>query len=405
MANARAGRLRVLTAAAAALCTAAGLGGAVAGSAAAAPGARETGEVHGADSPDAIPGSYLVLLEDEQMSAREARTNADDLAESYDAEVERTYNTAIQGFAARMSEQDASEMAADPSVRYVEANQEVRLSATQTNPPWGLDRIDQVNLPLDGDYRYFTTASNVNAYVIDTGIDVTHQEFDGRAQVGTDTVGDGRNGRDCHGHGTHVAGTIGSETYGIAKDVNLHGVRVLDCDGSGTTLSVVQGIEWVTENAVRPAVANMSLGGRVDTILDEAITNSIASSVTYAVAAGNEGRNACTSSPARVPGALTAGATDNSDTRAGFSNFGRCVDMFAPGVGIRSTVPGGTRMYSGTSMSSPHVAGAAAMILAWHPRWSPAQVAERMISNATVGVVRALGRGSPNLLLHKAPQP
>ncbi|GLY07340.1 S8 family peptidase [Actinoplanes sp. NBRC 101535] len=354
--------------------------------------APATGQIRFAGSADAIPGSYIVVL---KSGAQQA-----EVSQAYGAAVRRSFGTALNGFEATMSETQAKRLAADTDVAYVEQNQVVRLNATQSNATWGLDRIDQRARPLSTTYTYPVTASNVTAYIIDTGIRYTHNDFGGRATFGYDAVGTG--GVDCNGHGTHVAGTVGGTTYGVAKAVKLVGVRVLNCSGSGTTAGVVAGINWVTSNAVKPAVANMSLGGGASTAIDNAVASSISSGVTYAVAAGNNNANACSYSPARVPTAITVGATTNTDARASYSNYGSCLDIFAPGTSITSdwySSNTATNTISGTSMASPHVAGAAALVLSRNTSYTPAQVASALTSNATPNVVTSPGTGSPNRLL------
>jgi subtilisin family serine protease len=363
--------------------------------------AQAQGRILGAGTAYDIAGSYIVVYKD----GSHASTSA--LAAQHGAKVTRTYSAALHGFAATMSEAAARRLAADPDVAYVQQNHRLTISDTQPNPPsWGLDRIDQRNLPLNSSYTYPNTAANVHAYVIDTGIRFSHQTFGGRAASGFDAI-DGGSADDCHGHGTHVAGTVGGSQYGVAKAVQLVGVRVLDCNGSGSTDQVVAGIDWVTANAIKPAVANMSLGGGIDAVLDAAVQRSIASGVTYAIAAGNGnalgiGVNACNTSPARVPEAITVGATQSNDSRATFSNYGTCVDIFAPGVGITSswnTSDTATNSISGTSMATPHVVGAAALYLSTNPSATPAQVASALTTNATPNVVGNPGSGSPNRLL------
>jgi subtilisin family serine protease len=367
-----------------------------------------TGQIRLAGTTDAVPGSYIVVLKDAAVGGKAGSRTAlaatgktsNGVAARYGARVDRTYGAAVNGFEASMSEAAAKRLAADSRVAYVEQNQRVSLLATQSGATWGIDRIDQRSLPLSGTYTYPTAASNVTAYVIDTGILYTHSDFGGRASFGYDAVGSG--GVDCNGHGTHVSGTIGGTTYGVAKSVRLVGVRVLNCSGSGTTAGVVAGINWVTANAKKPAVANMSLGGGASTTLDNAVASSISSGVTYALAAGNSSANACNYSPSRVASAITVGATTSTDARASYSNYGTCVDIFAPGSSIKSdwySSATATNTISGTSMASPHVAGAAALVLAGNPSYTPAQVRDSLVANATPNVVASPGTGSPNKLL------
>ena len=357
--------------------------------------APATGQIRLAGTADAVPGSYIVVLKNGTVTTKSAG-----LARTYGGKVKQTFGTVVNGFEATISEASAKRLAADPSVAYVEQNQKVSLFATQANATWGLDRIDQRARPLSTTYTYSTTASNVTAYIIDTGILYSHSDFGGRASFGYDAVGSG--GVDCNGHGTHVAGTVGGTTYGVAKGVRLVGVRVLNCSGSGTTAGVIAGVNWVTNNARKPAVANMSLGGGVSTTLDNAVASSISSGVTYALAAGNSTANACNSSPARVASAITVGATTSTDAKASYSNYGTCLDIFAPGSSITSdwyTSTTATNTISGTSMASPHVAGAAALVLATNTAFTPAQVRDRLVSNSTPNVVTSPGTGSPNRLL------
>lgn len=368
--------------------------------------APAVGQIRLAGTADAVAGSYIVVLKATAVKTKTSRVAAvgdksAELARGYGARVRRTFGAALDGFEATMSEAAARRLAADPSVAYVEQDQRVSLLTTQTGATWGIDRIDQRARPLSTTYTYTVTASNVTAYIIDTGIKYTHSDFGGRARYGYDAVGSG--GVDCNGHGTHVAGTVGGTTYGVAKQVRLVGVRVLNCSGSGTTAGVIAGVNWVTQNAVRPAVANMSLGGGASSSLDSAVANSISSGVTYALAAGNSTANACNSSPARVASAITVGATTSTDARASYSNYGTCLDIFAPGSSITSdwySSDSATNTISGTSMASPHVAGAAALVLSANPSFTAAQVRDDLVSRATTGVVTSPGTGSPNRFLY-----
>jgi subtilisin family serine protease len=357
---------------------------------------------------EVVPDSYVVVLKPNRSAvAGQVRT----LAGRHDATVRATYRHALRGFAATMTARQARQMAADPAVAYVQPNVVHHAGDTQANPPsYGLDRIDQRNRPLNAAYTYSTTASDVDAYIIDTGIRTTHRDFGGRAVSGFDAV-DGGAADDCNGHGTHVAGTVGGAAHGVAKGVRLVAVRVLNCQGSGTTAQVVAGIDWVTANADGPSVANMSLGGGADTALDNAVRASIASGVTYAIAAGNGflgifPLDACTQSPARVAQAITVSATDSGDRKPSWANRGACVDVFAPGISITSTWSTNdtaTNTISGTSMATPHVAGAAALYLAAHSAATPAEVSAAIVNSATPGVVVSPGSGSPNRLLYTGP--
>jgi len=356
-----------------------------------------------------VAGQYIVVFAAPKDAAARAAMNipeiADNLSLRYDATIDRTWSHALQGFAARMSELDARELAADPSVEYVQENGVVHVSATQSGATWGLDRLDQRDRPLDSSYTYNNTASNVSAYIIDTGIRITHNDFGGRAHSGHDSVGDGNGTNDCNGHGTHVAGTVGGGTWGVAKSVNLYAVRVLDCNGSGSDQGVIDGVDWVAQNHSGPSVANMSLGGGASPALDDSVRNAITAGVTFALAAGNENANACNGSPSRVTEAITVGASTSSDSRSSFSNWGTCVDIFAPGSGITSAWGSGnsaTNTISGTSMASPHVAGAAALYLGANPGASPQQVADALTSNSSTGKLSSIGTGSPNRLLYTA---
>ncbi|MFY1705237.1 S8 family peptidase [Micromonospora sp. WMMA1923] len=366
--------------------------------------AEPVGPVRAAGGATAVAGSYIVVFKDSAVGRSRVGDNANRLVGRHGGTVARTYGAALRGFEARVDADAAARIAADPAVAYVEQNHTVSIAGTQANPPsWGLDRIDQRNLPLDSSYTYPNTASNVHAYIIDTGIRFSHSDFGGRAVTGFDAV-DGGPADDCNGHGTHVAGTVGGGAYGVAKGVTLVGVRVLNCAGSGTIAGVVGGVDWVTANAVKPAVANMSLGGGANATLDTAVRNSINSGVTYGLAAGNDnGSNACNSSPARTTEGITVGSTTNTDARSSFSNIGTCLDLFAPGSSITSawyTNDTATNTISGTSMATPHVVGAAALVASVNPTWSPQQVRDFLVDNATDNVVTNPGTGSPNKLLY-----
>jgi subtilisin family serine protease len=361
--------------------------------------APETGTILSSDNAQVVKGSYIVKLKDAKAGKSRVASSASSLTDRFGGKVSRTYSSALKGFALKATEAEAKRLAADPSVAYVEADAKVHTTAVGS---WGLDRSDQRDLPLDDTYTAPNDGSGVTAFIIDTGIRTSHSEFGGRATIGTDTVGDGQNGQDCNGHGTHVSGTVGGTTYGLAKNVNLVGVRVLDCGGSGTFEGVIAGIDWVTANHSGPSVANMSLGGGAFQAVDDAVANSIASGVVYAIAAGNSSADACNFSPARTPEAITVGATQIDDAQASFSNFGSCLDIYGPGVDITSswnTDDSATNTISGTSMATPHVAGAAALILSANPTATPQAVRDQMVANGTPDHVGNPGAGSPNVLL------
>jgi subtilisin family serine protease len=350
--------------------------------------------------------SFIVVLKD---SVSNASPVAAEHAHRFGADVTYVYNDALKGYAARIASGQLAGLQADPRVASVEQDGEMTATATtQNGATWGLDRIDQRTLPLSGTFTYTSTGTGVNAYVIDTGVRTTHSQFGGRAINGADTVDGTLPAADCNGHGTHVAGTIGGSAYGVAKSVTLVAVRVLDCNGSGSVSGVIAGINWVTADhqAGQPAVANMSLGGSGSGALDTAVRNSIADGVSYAVAAGNGNnggiaQDACKSSPARVGEAMTIGASNASDAKASWSNYGKCVDWFAPGVGITSAWSSSdtaTNTISGTSMATPHTTGVAALYLQSNPTASPTTVRDALNAKTTKGIVTSSKTTNNHLL-------
>lgn len=351
--------------------------------------------VHGMKNPKRVPDQYIVVLKDWQ----DVPTVSNDLARKHKSKVKKKFARALNGFVMNVPPGQLKKLANDPRIEFIEADSIIEVSETQSQPPWGLDRIDQRDIPLDSSYTYDFT----NVYIIDTGIRTSHYEFGGRAVEAFTAINDGYGADDCDGHGTHVAGIVGGITYGVAKQSKLHSVRVLDCRGSGFISGVIAGVDWVTNNHVGSAVANMSLGSGASTALDRAIQRSIAAGVTYVVAAGNENSNACNFSPSRVDEAITVGATSSNDARAGYSNWGSCVDIFAPGSQIRSTWisnDASTATLSGTSMASPHVAGIAALYLEANPGATPAQVRDAIVGSATPNQLSSIGSGSPNLMAY-----
>ncbi len=353
----------------------------------------------------AIPGSYIVVLDNiaagDPGEFSQAAQITDVLVAAYGGKVKKRFRHALNGYAAEMTEAQALALSEDPRVQFVEEDQVYSLVATQTNPPWGLDRIDQRDRPLNGTYNYNWTGSGVRVYVIDTGIRTAHNQFGGRASNVFDV--NGGNGQDCNGHGTHVAGTVGGSTYGVAKSVQLRGVKVFQCGNTTSTSNIIAGVNYVTANRILPAVANMSVGGGASSSMDTAVNNLINSGVTVAVAAGNSNANACNYSPARVAAAITVGSTTSSDVRSSFSNYGSCLDLFAPGSSIVSawyTSNTATASLSGTSMASPHVAGAAALYKQAFPSASPSTIRNALVNNSTTNRITNPGTGSPNRLLY-----
>ncbi|MFJ1801510.1 MULTISPECIES: S8 family peptidase [unclassified Streptomyces] len=395
-------RIAAAIAAASTLALAVGAGTALPAQAAPAP----EGRVLHAGAAGAIPGSYIVTLK-ETAGLRASAAQGKQLIAGYGGRIERTYTSALNGYAAQLSSTAAKRLAADPAVASVEQNQKVHSTATQTNAPWGLDRIDQPNLPLNGTFTYPDSAGvNTTVYVLDTGVRITHQDIVGRASNGYDFVDNDNVAQDGNGHGTHVATTAAGTVYGVAKKAKIVAVRVLNNSGSGTTAGVIAGVDWITANHVASSVANVSLGGGPSTALDTAVRRSIASGVTYSIAAGNSNAPASGFSPARVETALTVGATTRTDARATYSNHGPLVDLFAPGSDITAgwaTSDTATYTGNGTSFAAPHVAGAAAVYLTNHPGSSPAAVGTALVNGATSNVLTGVGTGSPNKLLRLVP--
>ncbi|TLQ43074.1 S8 family peptidase [Streptomyces marianii] len=355
------------------------------------------GKIYGANAEGAVAGSYIVLLDE--------KTDKKELAEEYGGSLQRNYSSAVNGFSASgLSETEAKRLAADPAVDKVVQNKKFTVNATQDNPPsWGLDRVDQADTAGDSKYTYPDSAGEgVTAYVIDTGVRITHKDFEGRASHGFDAIDNDETADDGNGHGTHVAGTIAGASHGVAKKAKIVAVRVLDDSGSGTTEQVIAGIDWVTKNHQGPSVANMSLGGGADPALDEAVQKAIAAGVTFGVAAGNESSDAGQGSPSRVEEAITVASSTKDDEQSDFSNFGTVVDIYAPGSDITSAwndSDEGTKTISGTSMATPHVVGAAAVYLAAHQDATPDQVAKALTDGATPDKIGNPSEGTPNKLL------
>ncbi len=349
-----------------------------------------------------VPGRYIVVFRD---SVANPAAEAANLVRGLGGQLHHTYTSALKGFAASLPDAALQGIRNNPNVDYIEQDQTVSLNATQTqsNATWGLDRIDQPALPLNVEYQYNHTGAGVHAFIIDTGIRASHADFSGRMRSGFTAINDGRVTDDCNGHGTHVAGTVGGTTWGVAKGVTLIPVRVLNCQGSGTWSGVIAGVDWVASSTLRPAVANMSLGGGASQAVDDAVAGAASKGATVVVAAGNSNADACKYSPARAPSAITVGASTSADARASYSNYGNCLDLFAPGSAITSawiTSDSASTTISGTSMASPHVAGVAALALAANPAASPWAVAAFLSDNATLDKISSPGTGSPNRLVY-----
>ncbi len=350
-----------------------------------------------------IEGRYIVVFKASVVNPVSETVN---IMRAFNRPVHHTYTSALKGFSATLPDAAVQAIRNNPRVDYVERDQTISLNTTgttQSPATWGLDRIDQADRPLNKQYHYKFTGSGVDAYIIDTGILATHVEFGIRLKTGHNVIADGNGTHDCNGHGTHVAGTVGGTTWGVAKGVSLIPVRVLDCAGSGTVSGVIAGIDWVANTTYRPAVANMSLGGGKSTAMNAAVKGAVDKGVTMVVAAGNSSANACNYFPASEPSAITVAATTSGDARASYSNFGKCVDIFAPGSSITSawnTSTDATKIISGTSMAAPHVPGVAALALQAKPTATPASVSTFLINNATLNKLTSIGSGSPNRLVY-----
>lgn len=357
-----------------------------------------------------IDGQYIVVLRDDAAALASERSVlprvadvARQMALQHGVRVSRSYSHALRGFVVKADVNTLGRLLHDRRVAYIEEDGYVSIGATQVNATWGIDRSDQRDLPLDGTYTYVTTAANVNTYIIDTGVLGSHAEFTGRMIGGYTAISDGNGTNDCNGHGTHVAGSVAGTTYGIAKSARISPIRVLGCNGSGTNSGVIAGMDWVVANHVKPAVANMSLGGGASTATDDAVARMSNAGVTVVVAAGNDNLDACNYSPARAPSAITVGSTTNTDARSSFSNWGTCLDIFAPGSSILSawhTSNTATNTISGTSMAAPHAAGVAALFLANNPAATPAEVTTALLNASTINKVTSPGTNSPNRLLY-----
>ena len=350
--------------------------------------------------PDAIAGRYIVVFNDD---VEDPHGKAKEKSLKANGKLNYSYGAALKGFAADLTDDAVAQLRSDPDVAYIEQDQAMSITTTQTGATWGIDRIDQRNLPLSGTYTYTATGSGVRAYIIDTGIRTAHTQFGGRASAVYDAFGG--NGQDCHGHGTHVAGTVGGSTYGVAKSALLRAVRVLNCSGSGSTSGIIAGIDWVRTNHIKPAVANMSLGGGFSSSLNTATNNLANAGVFVAVAAGNSNANACNFSPASASAATSVMSSTSSDAKSSFSNFGSCTHVYAPGSSITSawsTSNTATNTISGTSMASPHVAGVGALYKSAFGDASSSTIRTWIINNSTANVISGNPSGTPNRLLFKS---
>ncbi|GAB1101277.1 MAG: S8 family peptidase [Shewanella algae] len=374
-------------------------------------------QLHAVNPAKAIKDQYIVVfntpavinLNDPNGVSAYASSMGARLANEHGIEVRQNFGNSLNGVLVKANAAQIQSLLKDPNIKYVEQDQRVSIepmveaAGDQGGATWGLDRIDQRDLSLNSNYHYDYDGSGVTAFVIDTGVRNTHNEFGGRASSGYDFIDNDNDSSDCNGHGTHVAGTIGGSSYGVAKNVNIVGVRVLNCSGSGTNSGVISGINWVKNNAQGPSVANMSLGGGASQALDDAVNAAVAAGISFVVAAGNDNSNACNYSPARAANAVTVGSTTSTDSRSSFSNYGTCLDIYAPGSSITSAwynSNSATNTISGTSMASPHVAGVAALYLAENPALSPTQLTNLLVSRASSGKVGDAKTGSPNKLLY-----
>jgi len=347
---------------------------------------------------DGIAGQYIVVFKDD---VADPHGKAKEKTLKANGKLKYSYGAALKGFAAELNDDAVAALRADPDVAYIEEDGVVTIVTTQSGATWGLDRIDQRNRPLSGTYTYTSTGTGVRAYIIDTGIQTSHPQFGGRASAVYDALGG--NGQDCNGHGTHVAGTVGSSTYGVAKNVMLRAVRVLNCSGSGSNSGVIAGMDWVRTNGIKPAVANMSLGGGFSSAVNTAANNLANAGIFLAVAAGNSNANACNYSPSSASAVTSVMASTSTDAKASYSNFGSCAHLYAPGSSITSTwLNGGTNTISGTSMATPHVTGMAALYKATFGDASSSTIRTWLINNSTSGVITGNPSGTANRLLYKS---